>query len=92
MTPPKFSKPSVPLPGSATPSQGASEDAAEMEPGAGDVPPLPFEPGWGYCVRCKKRSQMQDPKPVVMKNGLSAWSGPCKNCGTKVFQLGGASS
>ena len=23
----------------------------------------------GYCVKCKKKTEMKEPKPVVMKNG-----------------------
>ncbi len=41
-----------------------------------------------YCVKCKAKREIKDPKPVTMKNGKPATSGVCSACGTKVFKIG----
>ncbi|HLC46029.1 MAG TPA: DUF5679 domain-containing protein [archaeon] len=42
-----------------------------------------------YCVKCKDKVEMKDPKSVTMKNGKKAMKGKCPNCGTSVFRIGG---
>jgi hypothetical protein len=42
-----------------------------------------------YCVKCKAKSEMKDPKQVTMKNGRKATTGSCATCGTKMFKIGG---
>ena len=42
-----------------------------------------------YCVKCKAKREMKDPKNVTMKNGKKAVSGTCPVCGTKMFRIGG---
>lgn len=42
-----------------------------------------------YCVKCKAKRQMKDPKEVTMKNGKKARTGACSVCGTKMFRIGG---
>lgn len=44
-----------------------------------------------YCVKCKAKREMNDPKPVTMKNGKPATEGICPVCGTKMFKIGKAS-
>ena len=44
----------------------------------------------GYCVKCKARREMKDPKQVTMKNGKPATEGTCPTCGTKMFRIGAA--
>jgi hypothetical protein len=41
-----------------------------------------------YCVKCKAKREVKDPKAVTMKNGKPATSGTCSACGTKVFKIG----
>ncbi|MHB8277087.1 MAG: DUF5679 domain-containing protein [Candidatus Humimicrobiaceae bacterium] len=40
-----------------------------------------------YCVKCKKKTEIKDPKEVTMKNGRQAITGTCSVCGTKVFRI-----
>ncbi len=42
-----------------------------------------------YCVKCKAKREMKDPKQVTMKNGKNAATGLCSVCGTKMFKIGG---
>lgn len=41
-----------------------------------------------YCVKCKAKQIMKDPKEITMKNGRPATSGVCPVCGTKMFRIG----
>ncbi len=40
-----------------------------------------------YCVKCKTKVEVKDPKEVTMKNGRTAINGTCSKCGTKVFKI-----
>lgn len=42
-----------------------------------------------YCVKCKEKRTMKDPKEVTMKNGKKAKTGKCEKCDTKMFKIGG---
>lgn len=41
-----------------------------------------------YCMKCKEKVEMKDPKAVKMKNGKDAVTGVCSKCGTKMFKIG----
>ncbi len=41
-----------------------------------------------YCMKCRTKQTMKDPKPVTMKNGKPAKTGACAVCGTTVFRIG----
>ena len=43
-----------------------------------------------YCVKCKAKREMRDPKAITMKNGKPATEGLCPVCGTKIFRIGKA--
>jgi Zn finger protein HypA/HybF involved in hydrogenase expression len=43
----------------------------------------------GYCVKCKKKREIKDPKEVTLKNKKKATKGTCPVCGTKMFRIGG---
>jgi len=43
-----------------------------------------------YCVKCKKKVEIRNPKQVTLKNKRPAVSGTCPSCGTKVFRIGKA--
>ena len=40
-----------------------------------------------YCVKCKAKVEIKNPKDVTMKNGRPAVNGTCSKCGTKVFRI-----
>ncbi len=40
-----------------------------------------------YCVKCREKVEVKDPKDVTMKNGRPAITGTCIKCGTKVFSI-----
>jgi hypothetical protein len=42
----------------------------------------------GYCVKERKKVEIQDAKQVTMKNGRPAIQGVCPDCGTKIFKIG----
>ena len=42
----------------------------------------------GYCVKCKKKVEIEGAKKNTMKNGKPATQGKCGKCGTKVFRIG----
>ena len=41
-----------------------------------------------YCVKCRTKRSMKNPKDIKMKNGRPATSGVCPVCGTKIFRIG----
>ena len=45
-----------------------------------------------YCVKCKSKTEIQNPQSITMKNGRPATQGTCPGCSTKVFRIGAAAS
>lgn len=43
----------------------------------------------GYCVKCKSKKDIKDPKQIETKNGRPAVQGQCADCGTKITVIGG---
>lgn len=41
-----------------------------------------------YCMKCRKKVEVSNPKAVTLKNGRPATQGTCPVCGTKVFRIG----
>ena len=41
-----------------------------------------------YCVKCRKKVDIKNPKAIAMKNGRPATQGECPGCGSKVFRIG----
>jgi DNA topoisomerase-1 len=41
-----------------------------------------------YCMKCKAKREVQNPKPVFTSNGTPATQGICPVCGTKMFRMG----
>ena len=44
----------------------------------------------GYCLKCKKSTEMADAQGVTMKNGKPATKGKCPTCGTTIYKIGKA--
>lgn len=43
-----------------------------------------------YCLKCRVKREMKDPKPITMKNGKPATEGSCPVCSTRMFKIGKA--
>lgn len=43
-----------------------------------------------YCVKCREKREMKEPKAVTLKNGKPATQGSCSVCGTKLTRIGKA--
>lgn len=41
-----------------------------------------------YCVKCKAKRPMKDPKAEKLKNGRDAVRGTCPKCGTGMYKIG----
>jgi Zn finger protein HypA/HybF involved in hydrogenase expression len=41
-----------------------------------------------YCMKCRTKREIKDPKQVVLKNKRPATQGVCPVCGTKLFRIG----
>ncbi len=41
-----------------------------------------------YCMKCRAKRDIKDPKAITFKNGRPATQGVCPVCGTKVFRIG----
>jgi len=41
-----------------------------------------------YCVKCRTKRDIKNPKAITFKNGRSATQGICSVCGTKIFRIG----
>ena len=42
-----------------------------------------------YCPKCRTKTESLNVERVTMKNGRSATSAECQDCGTKKFRIGG---
>ena len=41
-----------------------------------------------YCMRCKAKRAIRDPRQITHPNGRAAVTGVCSACGTKIFRMG----
>lgn len=41
-----------------------------------------------YCIKCKRKTAVQDAHEVTMKNGRAAVRGTCAVCGTNLYRMG----
>ncbi len=39
----------------------------------------------GFCVKCRRKVEIKNPKEVTLKNGRKAIKGKCPRCGTTVY-------
>ena len=42
-----------------------------------------------YCVKCRAKREMRNPKAVTLKNNRPCTQGVCPSCGTKLIRMGG---
>lgn len=60
----------------------------------GPANPIPWGRGRtvmeAYCLKCRTKREMKNPKPITMKNGKPATEGSCPTCSTKMFKIGKA--
>ncbi len=42
----------------------------------------------GYCVKCRAKREIKNPKSTTMKNGRPAIKGTCPTCEAKMFRIG----
>jgi len=59
--------------------------------GSRDAPPIEEEAQMAeaYCVKDKRKVEVQNPQRITMKNGKPALQGTCPICGNKFFKIGG---
>ena len=41
-----------------------------------------------YCMKCRKKVEIRNPRSIIMKNKRPATQGVCPNCNTKVYRIG----
>jgi len=41
-----------------------------------------------YCMKCRAKREIKNPKSITLKNGRPATQGVCPVCGTKVYRIG----
>jgi hypothetical protein len=41
-----------------------------------------------FCVKCRAKREIKDPKNITLKNGRPAIQGVCPVCETKMFRIG----
>ena len=85
--PPESAPGPAPAPAKADP---APKPAAKPKPPPKPKPAPEAKGGGvtGYCVRDKKKVEIQEPKAVETKNGRPAIRGTCPDCGGSIFRLG----
>ena len=52
------------------------------------VPVKTREHIYGYCVKCRAKAEIKNPRHIIMKNLRHAVQGICPRCGTKIFRFG----
>jgi len=40
-----------------------------------------------YCMKCRAKREIRNPRSITFKNGRPATQGVCAVCGTKVFRI-----
>ena len=41
----------------------------------------------GFCLKCKKSTEMIESEEITMKNGRKAIRGKCPICNTKIYRI-----
>ncbi len=68
---------------------GSGASARAGDPHEGAPVPVSAEPAnvTAFCLREKRRVEMADPHPTVLRNGRAAVAGTCSSCGAKLVAL-----
>jgi hypothetical protein len=40
-----------------------------------------------YCFKCQRKREINNPEPILLRNGRPALRGTCSTCGTKVYRF-----
>jgi hypothetical protein len=59
----------------------------ELEPEPAQQSAVQQERVVAYCVKCKQKRDMQNPRKITTKNGRRAMEGTCSICGTRLFRF-----
>jgi predicted GH43/DUF377 family glycosyl hydrolase len=51
------------------------------------VTPVKMKRVRAYCVKCRAKREMKNPRAITLKNGRPAIQGICPRCGTKMFRI-----
>ncbi len=41
-----------------------------------------------YCMKCRAKREIKNPRKITLKNGRPAIQGICPVCGTKIYRIG----
>jgi len=52
------------------------------------VTPVKIKRIRAYCLKCRAKREMKNPRAITLKNGRPAIQGICSRCGAKMFRLG----
>ncbi|HLL80723.1 MAG TPA: DUF5679 domain-containing protein, partial [Ktedonobacteraceae bacterium] len=72
-------------PAGASATSDANEAQAQTEEQPIELSPTTVE---AYCIKCKAKRALQDPREVTMKNGRIAVRGSCPVCGSQLIRPG----
>lgn len=72
-------------PAGASTTSDASEAQTQTEKQPVELSPTVVE---AYCIKCKAKRALQDPREVTMKNGRIAVRGSCPVCGSQLIRPG----
>jgi hypothetical protein len=61
--------------------------APPTEVGITPVTPVKVKPIVAYCMKCRAKREMKNPRATTLKNGRPAIQGICPRCGTKMFRI-----
>jgi Zn finger protein HypA/HybF involved in hydrogenase expression len=51
------------------------------------VPMKTQEHIYGYCMKCRAKAEIKNPRHIIMKNLRHAVQGICPKCGTRMFRF-----
>jgi hypothetical protein len=61
--------------------------APPAEVGITPVMPVKIKRIRAYCMKCRAKREMKNPRAITLKNGRPAVQGLCSRCGARMFRL-----